>query len=167
MDLDGGGVGITDVILILRCVVALDSPTPEQSAVADFDCDGDISISDVVNCLRVVVGLPPVVPYVPHPPRDTFFTPIYYPSSAGTFADPKDLPLGEVFAFLYQDDDEDGVSGESDNLFWGGDDTWTVTVGTRQIACTPGVGPENVTVTVATLYEGTTAPGSAARSRRC
>jgi hypothetical protein len=61
MDLDGGGVGITDVILILRAVVGLDTPTPEQQAAADFNCNGSVDISDVINCLRIVVGLPPVL----------------------------------------------------------------------------------------------------------
>lgn len=53
------------------------------------------------------------------PPRETFFTPIYHPSNGGTFANPKDIGLGDFFRFLYQDDDQDGVSGQDDNLFWG------------------------------------------------
>jgi len=61
MDLDGGGVGITDVIGLLRIVVGLDIPTSEEFAASDFDCDGNVTISDVINCLRVVVGLPPVL----------------------------------------------------------------------------------------------------------
>jgi len=61
MDLDGAGVGITDVILLLRCTVGLTTPTADQFAAGDFNCDGTINISDVINCLRVVVGLPPVL----------------------------------------------------------------------------------------------------------
>jgi outer membrane protein assembly factor BamB len=59
LDVDGGGVGITDVILILRAVVGLEQLTPEQEAAADFDGNG-VGISDVITALRVVVGLPPV-----------------------------------------------------------------------------------------------------------
>jgi len=59
VDVDGGGVSLTDVILILRAVVGLEQLTPEQEAAADFDGNG-VGISDVVAALRVVVGLPPV-----------------------------------------------------------------------------------------------------------
>ena len=52
---------IGDVILILRYVVMLDTPTPEQAAAADFNLTGAPDIGDVVNALRIVVGLPPVL----------------------------------------------------------------------------------------------------------
>jgi len=61
MDVDGGGLTIADVILILRFVVALDVPTPEQAAAADFNLSGAPDIADVVNALRIAVGLPPIV----------------------------------------------------------------------------------------------------------
>jgi len=61
------------------------------------------------------------------PPRETAFTPIYHPSNGGTFANPKDLGLGQLFGFRYEDDDQDGVTGQDDNLFWGGSQTWTDT----------------------------------------
>lgn len=59
MDLDGGGVGISDVVLMLRCVVGLDTPTAQQRSAGDFNWNGSIDIGDVVNALRVVVGLAP------------------------------------------------------------------------------------------------------------
>jgi len=59
MDLDGGGVGISDVVLMLRCAVGLDTPTPQQLAAGDFNWSGSIDIGDVVNALRVAVGLAP------------------------------------------------------------------------------------------------------------
>ena len=59
MDVDGNSLGISDVILILRYVVMLDTPTPEQAAAADFNLSGAPDIGDVVNALRIVVGLPP------------------------------------------------------------------------------------------------------------
>ncbi len=59
LDVDGGGVSITDVILILRAVVGLEVLTPEQEAAADFD-GGGVGISDVVCALRIVVGLSPM-----------------------------------------------------------------------------------------------------------
>jgi len=59
------------------------------------------------------------------PPRESAFTPIYHPSNGGTFANPKDIGIGEFFGFLYEDDDQDGVTGQEDNIFWGGTLTWT------------------------------------------
>ncbi len=61
MDLDGGGVGISDVILLLRLSAGMDVPSAKQVEVGDFDIDGQIGISDTVNALRVVAGLPPLV----------------------------------------------------------------------------------------------------------
>jgi len=61
MDIDGEGLAIGDVIQILRFVVALDIPTQQQEAAADFNYNGSVDISDVVNSLRVAVGLPPSV----------------------------------------------------------------------------------------------------------
>ncbi len=51
------------------------------------------------------------------PPRESFFTPIYNPDpdDAGTFADPLDLDVGEVYRFFYTDDDYDGVTGQEDD----------------------------------------------------
>jgi len=60
-DVNGEGIGLSDVILELRRLVGLDSFAPDQEAAADFDCDGSASISDAVNCLRVLVGLPPAL----------------------------------------------------------------------------------------------------------
>jgi hypothetical protein len=59
MDVDGGGLSIADVILILRYVVGLDIPTAEQAAAADFNLSGVPDIGDVINALRIVVGLAP------------------------------------------------------------------------------------------------------------
>ncbi len=59
------------------------------------------------------------------PPRESFFTPIYHPSNGGSFGNPRGISLGNFFRFLYQDDDRDGVSGQEDNLYWGGAVTWT------------------------------------------
>ncbi len=61
MDLDGGGVGLSDVILMLKCVVGLHTPTQQQRNAGDFDCDGAIDLSDVLNALRVVVDLAPIL----------------------------------------------------------------------------------------------------------
>jgi len=59
-DVNGGGVEIVDVILLLREVVGLDHLTPELVAVGDFNCSNSLDIGDVINALRRVVGLPPV-----------------------------------------------------------------------------------------------------------
>jgi len=61
MDVNGGGVNIDDVILMLRHVVGLDTLDELQQLAADFDLDGSVSIGDVITALRVVVGLPPVL----------------------------------------------------------------------------------------------------------
>ncbi len=61
MDVDGGGVGLSDVILMLKDVVGLEELTSEQAEAADFDCDGSVGLGDVLNALRVVVGLAPLV----------------------------------------------------------------------------------------------------------
>ncbi len=61
MDLNGGGVGVPDVILMLRITVGLDEPTVVQVRVADFNLNGVVDISDVINALRVAVGLAPMV----------------------------------------------------------------------------------------------------------
>ncbi len=60
MDVNGSGIGIDDVILMLRHVVALEFLDEMQQYAADFDCDGAVTISDVINALRVAVGLEPV-----------------------------------------------------------------------------------------------------------
>jgi len=59
-DVDGGGVEISDVVLLLRQVVELDHLTPQLVAVGDFNCNKTVDIGDVINALRRVVGLPPV-----------------------------------------------------------------------------------------------------------
>jgi hypothetical protein len=59
MDIDGGGVGISDVILLLRFNVGLDVPTAEQVETGDFNLDGAIDIGDVTNALRVTTGAAP------------------------------------------------------------------------------------------------------------
>ncbi len=59
MDVDGGGVGLSDVLLILRYVVGMGTLDPAQQDAADFNCDGQIGLNDVINALRVVVGLEP------------------------------------------------------------------------------------------------------------
>ena len=43
------------------------------------------------------------------PPRESAWSPIYHPDpdDAGTFADPLDLGIGEVYKFFYDDDDHD------------------------------------------------------------
>ncbi len=61
MDVDGGGVGLSDVILMLSYVVGVETPTAEQASAADFDCDGSVGLGDVLNALRIVVGLEPVL----------------------------------------------------------------------------------------------------------
>jgi len=59
MDIDGNSVGIGDVVLMLRRVVGLDTFTAEQEEAGDFNVTGAVDISDVVNALRVTVGLDP------------------------------------------------------------------------------------------------------------
>ena len=61
MDVDGSGLGISDVVLILRYVVGLDTLTPEQQTAADFDWSGTITMSDVISAMRATVGLKPEV----------------------------------------------------------------------------------------------------------
>jgi len=61
MDVDGNSVGIGDVVLMLRRVVGLDTFTAEQEEAGDFNVTGTVDISDVVNALRVAVGLEPGV----------------------------------------------------------------------------------------------------------
>jgi hypothetical protein len=60
MDIDGGGLEIGDLHFILGCLAGTESPTSQQRLAADFDCDGLIGLADVINALRVLVGLPPV-----------------------------------------------------------------------------------------------------------
>jgi len=59
MDIDGNSVGISDVVLMLRRAVGLDTFTAEQEEAGDFNVTGAVDISDVVNALRVAVGLVP------------------------------------------------------------------------------------------------------------
>ncbi len=61
MDLDGGGLGLSDVIMMLRYVVGIGTPSPEEVAAGDFNVNGDIDLADVINALRVVFGLPPIL----------------------------------------------------------------------------------------------------------
>ncbi len=61
MDVDGGGVGLSDVIRLLKHVVGVETLTAEQIEAGDFDCNGSIGLADVLNALRVVVGLEPVL----------------------------------------------------------------------------------------------------------
>ncbi len=61
MDVNGNGLGMSDVILMLKFVVGVDTPTAEQVEAGDFDLDGGIGLSDVTNALRIVVGLEPIV----------------------------------------------------------------------------------------------------------
>jgi len=49
------------VIFMLKCVVGIETPTAEQVAAADFDGNGAVGLGDVINALRVVVGLGPVL----------------------------------------------------------------------------------------------------------
>jgi len=58
LDVDGGGVSLSDVILILRAVMGMEELTPEQEAAADFDGNG-VGLSDVIAALRIVVGMSP------------------------------------------------------------------------------------------------------------
>jgi len=61
LDVTGGGVGLDDVILLLRYAVGLENPAPDVTAAGDFDCDGRIGINDVLNAIRVFVGLEPIL----------------------------------------------------------------------------------------------------------
>ena len=60
MDVDGSGVTIGDVILMLRHVVGLDTFDGLQRLAADFDLSGSVTIGDVINALRTAVGLAPI-----------------------------------------------------------------------------------------------------------
>ncbi|MHA1381650.1 MAG: hypothetical protein ACTSRG_25050 [Candidatus Helarchaeota archaeon] len=63
LDLDGQGVGISDVVKLLRIVVGLDIDTglePDEILfIGDFNATGQIDIGDVVNALRIAIGLTP------------------------------------------------------------------------------------------------------------
>jgi len=61
MDVDGGGLRLSDVILMLKYVVAVDTPTPAETFAADFNCNASVDLADVINALRVVVGLVPLL----------------------------------------------------------------------------------------------------------
>jgi len=60
MDVDGGGVGIGDVILMLKDVVGLEYLEEDQEWAADFNSDWGVNLADVINALRAVVGLAPI-----------------------------------------------------------------------------------------------------------
>jgi len=62
MDVDGGGVGLSDVLRTIRYVVGLGAMNPQQQEAADFGADGEVGLDDCINTLRVVVGLPPISP---------------------------------------------------------------------------------------------------------
>jgi len=66
MDVDGDGVGLSDVILMLKDVVGVEDLTSVQAEAADFDWDWAVGLDDVLNALRVVVGLAPLL-YPPGP----------------------------------------------------------------------------------------------------
>ena len=61
MDVDGGGVSVADVIFMLKCVVGSETPTAQQTKAGDFDCNGSIGLADVMNALRIVVALDPLL----------------------------------------------------------------------------------------------------------
>jgi len=61
MDVDGGGLSLADVIHMLKFVVGVEIPTPEQVEAGDFDVNGAVGLGDVINALRIVVGLPPIL----------------------------------------------------------------------------------------------------------
>lgn len=60
MDLDGAGVGLSDVLLILGNVVGLWGLSVDEVAAADWNHDGQVGLGDAINALRVVVGLAPM-----------------------------------------------------------------------------------------------------------
>ena len=61
---DDGMITAADAASILRCVVGLETYTPQQIAVADVNLDGYVTAADASAILRYVVGLcvlPPVI----------------------------------------------------------------------------------------------------------
>jgi hypothetical protein len=56
-DVGDGVINVQDAIDLLRILIGLMTETPSQHTAADVNCDGEITISDVVVLLKKAVGL--------------------------------------------------------------------------------------------------------------
>lgn len=54
---DDGNIDIVDVILVIRIVLGIDSPTPEELDAADCDQNGVINVLDVLGIVNVILEI--------------------------------------------------------------------------------------------------------------